>query len=173
VSACYESRTVSEVALMRVTSTSPSRHRLCRRQASLDGTYGAPRPQMKYPQRHFASFHRIIQWRVTEVYGAQWRRRRRRCTEDCVLWADRTIGSSETANAPTPPSSAPGGLGRRLWGTASANHIPATSWREHSPPNTMARHRTLRRAMASTAAKTPRRLCSLSGGFLTEEVQSR
>ena len=49
----------------------------------------------------------------------------------------------------------------------------STSMRNHSPPNTMARHRTLRRAMASTAAKTPRRLCLVPGGFLTEEVQSR
>ena len=26
----------------------------------------------------------LIIWRVTELYGAQWRRRRRRCREDCV-----------------------------------------------------------------------------------------
>jgi hypothetical protein len=30
--------------------------------------------------------YRLIQWRVTELYGAQWRRRRRRCREDCACW---------------------------------------------------------------------------------------
>ena len=55
----------------------------------------------------------------------------------------------------TSPMSAPGGLARRLWGTASANEMPATSPRDHSPPNTMARHRTLRREMASASAKMP------------------
>ncbi len=46
--------------------------------------------------------------------------------------------------------------------------MPATSLRKHSPPDTTARHRTLRRAMASASAKMPRRLCILSGGFLNE-----
>ena len=66
------------------------------------------------------------------------------------------------------PMSAPGAIARRLWGDASVTHMPATSLRKHSPPDTTARHRTLRRAMASAAAKMPRRLCILSGGFLNE-----
>jgi len=57
--------------------------------------------------------------------------------------------------------SAPGGLARRFWGTASAYQIPATSWRRHSPPDTMARHRYLRRAVASASAKMPWRMCPL------------
>ena len=59
----------------------------------------------------------------------------------------------------------PGGLARRFWGNASAHDMPATSLRKHSPPNNMARHRTLRRAMASASAKMPRRWCLL--GFMT------
>jgi len=67
-------------------STSPSRHRLCRRQAALHGASGAPRPQRKCPQRHHATNHRLITWRVTELFGVQRRRHRRRCREDCVFW---------------------------------------------------------------------------------------
>ena len=66
-----------------------------------------------------------------------------------------------TQNAPTPPMSAPGGLARRFWGNASANEMPATLSRDQSSPNNMARHRTLRRAMASASAKMPRRMCLL------------
>ena len=69
--------------------------------------------------------------------------------------------SSETANAPTPPMSAPGALARRLWDNASAYDMLATSSRDQSPPNNMARHRTLRRAVASASAKMPRRLSPL------------
>jgi len=77
----------------------------------------------------------------------------------CLLGlTDLKTGSSETANAPTPPMSAPGGLARRFWGAASANGMPATSSRDQSPPNNVAPHRTLRRAMASASAKMPRRL---------------
>jgi len=65
------------------------RHRLCRRQAALNGASGAPRPEMECLQRHCATNHHLTQWRVTGLYGAQWRRRRRRCREECVLWADR------------------------------------------------------------------------------------
>jgi len=122
--------------------TSPSRHRLCRSQAALHGASGAPRPQMECPQRHHATNHRIKTWRVTELYGVQRRRFRRRCTEDCGCWADR--GSSETQNAPTSPMSAPGGFARRFWGTASANGMLATSSRDQSPHKNMASHRTLR-----------------------------
>jgi len=68
-------------------------------------------------------------------------------------------GSSESANAPTLPMSAPGGLARRFWGNASANGMPAALSRDQSPPNNMARHRTLRRALASASAKMPRRWC--------------
>jgi len=64
--------------------------------------------------------------------------------------------------------SAPGALARRFRGDASANYMPATSLRKHSTPNTTARHCTLRRAMASAAAKMPRKQCILSGGFLNE-----
>jgi len=60
-------------------------------QAALHGASGAPRPQMECPQRHRAINHRLIQWRVTEVYGAQWRRRRRRCREDGFLGFPRSV----------------------------------------------------------------------------------
>ena len=84
----------------------------------------------------------------------------------CIRLGVMTDRSSETQNAPTPPMSAPGGLARRLWDHASANHMPATSMRRHSPPNNMALCRTLRRAMASASAKMPRRLCIL--GVMTD-----
>jgi len=45
-------------------STSPSRHRLCRRQAALHGVSGATRPQRECPQRHRATNHCLIQCRV-------------------------------------------------------------------------------------------------------------
>jgi len=63
-------------------STSPSRHHLCRLQAALHGTSGAPSLAMKCPQRRRANNHHLIIWRVTELYGARWRRRRRRL---CLL----------------------------------------------------------------------------------------
>jgi len=46
-------------------------------------------------------------------------------------------------------------MGRRFWGEgdASENGMPAKSLRKHSPPDNMARHRTLQRAMASTSEK--------------------
>jgi len=142
-------------------STSHSRIRRCPRQAALHGSAQATRPKMECPQRHRASTHHLTQWRVIGLYGAQWRRRRRRCREECVLWDDRPTGSSKTQSPPTPPMSAPGALARRLWGVASVNHMPATSPRDQSTPNKMARHRTLRRAVASATAKMPRRLCIL------------
>jgi len=120
------------------------RHRLCRRQAALHGASGAPRSQMECPQRHRATNHRLMNWCVTELYGAQWHRRRRRCREDRVLCADRPTGSSETQSVPKPPMSAPGVLARRFWDDASANLMSATSLRKHSPPNSLARHRGLR-----------------------------
>ena len=55
--------------------------------------------------------------------------------------------------------SAPGALAPRFWGNVSANHMFVTSLRGHSPPNQMARHLTLRRAVAWASAKMPRRLC--------------
>jgi len=68
-----------------------------------------------------------------------------------VLQGHSTVRGSQ--HDPTPPMPAPGGLARRFWGNASANGMPATSSREHSPPNNMARHLTLRRAMASASAE--------------------
>ena len=59
-----------------------------------------------------------------------------------------------------------------LFRYASVNYMSETSLRKHSPPNIMARHQTLRRAMASTSAKMPRRLkdtCFSEG----REVQKR
>jgi hypothetical protein len=61
----------------------------------------------------------------------------------------------------TPPMSLRGGLARRICGDAFTNGMPATSSRKHSPPNNMARHRTLRRAMKPVSAQMPRRLCLL------------
>jgi hypothetical protein len=69
----------------------------------------------------------------------------------------------------TPPMSAPGGLARRFWSDASANHMSVTSLRDHSPPNRMARHRTLRRATVSASAKMPRTWAH-TAGFLTKKV---
>ena len=72
---------------------------------------------------------------------------------------------SQRQNAPTPPMSAPGGLARRFWGDASANHM---SLREHSAPNIMARHGTLRRA--TQCAETMRELRQTEQGyFLTNK----
>jgi len=76
-------------SLLEVQRRKVRRHHLCRRQAPLHGVSGATRPQIICPQRHFASIHRLIQWRVTELYDARWRRRRRRCREDCVSETDR------------------------------------------------------------------------------------
>ena len=59
------------------------------RQAALHGASGAPPPRTECPQSHRATNHCRIQWRVTEIYGAQWRRRRRRCREDCVHGSER------------------------------------------------------------------------------------
>jgi len=44
-------------------------HHLCRRQAPLHGVSGATRSHILCPQRHCARIHRLIQWRVTELYG--------------------------------------------------------------------------------------------------------
>ena len=65
--------------------------------------------------------------------------------------------SSERQNAPTPPMSAPGGLARRFWGDASANHMSVTSLREHALPNIMGHHRRLRRATPSAETMRERR----------------
>jgi len=72
-----------------------------------------------------------------------------------------TAGKCRDAEWATRPLSAQGALAPRFWGNASANHMSVTSLREHSPPNQMARHRTLRRAVASASAKMPPRLCVL------------
>jgi len=69
-----------------------------------------------------------------------------------------TAGNCRDAEWATRPLSAPGALAPRFWGNAPANHMSVTSLREHSQPNQMARHRTLRRAVASASAKMPRRL---------------
>jgi len=61
------------------------RNCLCRRQAALHGASGAPRPQVACPQRHCATNHCLMTWRLTEIYGKPWRRRRRRCREDFIL----------------------------------------------------------------------------------------
>ena len=134
---CCEPRAVEQPR-----SSSPSRHRLCRRQAPLNGASRATRTQMICPQRHHATNHRLITWRVTELYGAKRRRRQQRCREILFSGGCDKTGSSETASAPTPSMSALGALLPRFLGNASANHMPAMSSRKQSPPNTMARHRT-------------------------------
>ena len=50
--------------------------------------------------------------------------------------------------------SAPGGLARRFWDTASANQMPATSCRRHSMPDTMANS-----TCTGSASKVPARRC--------------
>ena len=77
----YYDKTVKLVQRDRV-----RRHRLCRRQAPLHGASGATRPHMECPGSHRASIRLLIKWRVSELYGAQWRRRQQRCREDCVFW---------------------------------------------------------------------------------------
>jgi hypothetical protein len=126
---------------------------LCRRQPAVQGAYGATHRYMMYASHRCANNHRLIRWRITELCGAQWRRRRRRCREDGMFWGLRQTGVQRRRNTLTPPTSAPGARARRLWGDAPANDMPATSSRKHSPLHIMAHHRTLRRAMASASRK--------------------
>jgi len=92
---------------------------------------------------------------------AAWRRHRW-CREGVLQGHSDVRGSQHDANT-TYVGARAGGLARRFWGegNASANGMPTMSMRNHSLPNNMARHRTLRRAMASASAKMPRRLCLL------------
>ena len=129
---------------------------ICRRHAALHGVSGATRSKTKCPQRHGTNMHRSIT-RASPNFTA---RNGVGVGEDAAKivflgLSDWKTGHSETANAPTPPMSAPGGLARRFWGTALANGMPATSSRNQSPSNELVRHRTLRRAMASASAKMP------------------
>jgi len=128
----------------------------------LHGASRATRPQVECPQRHRATNHRLMQWRVTELYDAQWRGVGEDAAKIVYSGGYDKTGSSERQNAPTPHMSAPGGLARRFWGDASVYHMSVTSMREHSPTNIMARHQTLRRAMASASAKMPRSCISVS-----------
>jgi hypothetical protein len=58
----------------------------CRRQAALQGASRTTRPQMICTQHRCAKNNRrVMTWRVTELYDAQWRRRRRRCREVGLL----------------------------------------------------------------------------------------
>jgi len=41
---------------------------------------------VRKPNARNGYIQRLTQWRVTSLCGAQWRRRRRRCREGCVLW---------------------------------------------------------------------------------------
>jgi hypothetical protein len=80
------------------------RHRQCRRRAALQGATGATRPQ-SCPQRRCAHSRILMTWRVPELYGAQWHRRRRRCREDglqggssvghCLFFLSNTAHTSE------------------------------------------------------------------------------
>ena len=135
---------------------------LRRRQAPLHGASGAARPSMDCPQRHRANTQRLIfgaspNFTACDAVGVG---------EDAVKIVysggyDR-LEVQKRRTTPTPPMSAPGGLARRFWSDASANHMSVTSLREHSLPNIMARHRTLRRAMAVASAKMPRTCISVS-----------
>jgi len=58
----------------------------CLRQAALQAASVATRRNMICPQRCCATIQGLITWRVTELYGAQWRRRQRRRREDCACW---------------------------------------------------------------------------------------
>jgi hypothetical protein len=131
---------------------------LCRRQAPLQGVSGATRPQIICPQRHCASSHRLIQWRVTELYGRNGvggSKDAAKIVYSVYEYCDGFLTEWKCRDAGI--CCQPGGLARRFWGTASANGMPATSSRDQSPPNTMARHRALRRATASASAKMQRR----------------
>jgi len=50
----------------------------------MHGASWATRLQTYCLQRRRAKNHRLIIWRVTELHGTQWRRRRRRCREEGV-----------------------------------------------------------------------------------------
>jgi len=130
------------------------RHRLCRRHTTLRGASEATRP---YILRRCTSIHRLVSWHVTQLYGAQRRRRRRRCREVVHSEGCDKTRSSEKQNAPTPLMSALGGLARRFWGDASVYHMSVRSLREHWPPNIMACHRSLRRATPSAETMRERR----------------
>ena len=65
-----------------------------------------------------------------------------------VFWHRAIRGRMAEFCAPkTITVSMPGGHARRFCGDASVHDMSVTLWRKHSPPNNMARHRTLRRAM--------------------------
>jgi len=135
---CRDGVGVGEDALMIVSSDWKLRD--CERAAT--AYVGARRPCTTLLGR------RVHTWSTRNIIaqnGAQWRRRRRRGREDCVFWGYVRLEVQKRRNTPTRPMSAPGGLARRLWGYASA----------HVPHHNMARHRTLRRAMASASAKMP------------------
>jgi hypothetical protein len=59
--------------------------RACRSQAALQGASRTTRPQMICPLRRCANNRRLMAWRVTELHGAQWRRRRRGRRADGLL----------------------------------------------------------------------------------------
>jgi hypothetical protein len=139
------------------------KHRLCWRQAALHGASGATHPQMGCPQRHRATNHRLLQWRVTELYDAQWRRRRRRKMprRSCILGV-KTTHKVQRERVDTAYVNAGWSCKAFLMRRVRASYVSVTWLREHSPPSIMARHRSLRRAMASASVKMPRTCISVS-----------
>jgi len=132
------------------------RHHLCRRQAPLHGVSGATRQHIICPQRHCGSIHRLIQWRVTELYGRNGVGGSRGAAKNVYSVYFNGVQTEEVQRRwhmlPTRrPCKALLGHRVRKWNGRN------TSSRDQSPPNTMARHRTLRRAKASASAKMPRR----------------
>ena len=131
------------------------RHHLCRRQAPFHGFSGATRPQIICPQRHRATIHHIRPWRVTELYGAHGVEVGGEAAKIVPAGSD-TVEVQRRRMRRHGLLSATGGLARRFCGDASADGMLATSSRDQSPCNTMARHQTLRRALASASAQMPR-----------------
>jgi len=75
-------------------------------------------------------------------------------------------GSSDTAKAPTPPMSAPGGLTRRFWGNASANGIPCFLSHLSGKRRSKYAHRPeARRRRYSPFPPAYRRACPFKGGL--------
>jgi hypothetical protein len=149
----------------------------------LHGVSGATRRQIICPQRHRATIYHIITWRVTELYGAHAVEVGEDAAKIVPAGSDTlAVQRRRSADKRHGLLSAPGGLAWRFCGDASAHGMPATSSRDQSPSNTMARHQTLRArtgvSVGEDAAKKKDgvhshgySLCahSICGGLLTQE----
>jgi hypothetical protein len=121
---------------------------------------------MECPKRHRMTNHCLTTWRLTELYAEPWRRRRRRCREDCILWV---LTDVKLEVQSCRPMSVPGGLARRFGGNVSANGMPTMSLRRRLPPISVSPRRTLRRAMANQCRRRCRTY-GLSAGLFVRKL---